>query len=103
MGAVGLSFGSPTSGQGFDVTSTVNQIVTNLQFVEKPWKDQLTALQSRDTALSSIGTLLSTLTSDLQNLQDFNGTMATRSVRVPTRIYCTCLRPAPTLSQARTP
>ena len=33
MGAVGLNFGSPTSGQGFDVTSTVNQIVTNLQSV----------------------------------------------------------------------
>ena len=76
MGAVGLNFGSPTSGQGFDVTSTVNQIVTNLQSVEKPWKDQLTALQSKDTALSSVGTLLSTLTSDLQALTDFNGTMA---------------------------
>ncbi|WP_109485145.1 flagellar filament capping protein FliD [Occallatibacter savannae] len=76
MGAVGLNFGSPTSGQGFDVTSTVNQIVTNLQSVEKPWKDQLTALQSKDAALSSLGTQLSTLTSDLQALTDFNGTMA---------------------------
>ena len=76
MGAVGLNFGSPTSGQGFDVTSTVAQIVTNLQSVEKPWKDQLSALQSKDTALSSVGTLLSTLTSDLQALTDFNGTMA---------------------------
>ena len=44
MGAVGLNFGSATSGQGFDVTSTVNQIVTNLQIVETPWKTQLTAL-----------------------------------------------------------
>jgi len=76
MGAVGLNFGSPTSGQGFDVTSTVAQIVTNLQSVEKPWKDQLSALQSKDAALSSVGTLLSTLTSDLQALTDFNGTMA---------------------------
>ena len=31
MGSVGLNFGSATSGQGFDVTTTVNQIVTNLQ------------------------------------------------------------------------
>jgi len=76
MGAVGLNFGSPTSGQGFDVTSTVDQIVTNLQLVEKPWKDQLSTLQSKDAALSSIGALLSTLTSDLQALTDFNGTMA---------------------------
>lgn len=76
MGAVGLNFGSGTSGQGFDVTSTVNQIVTNLQAVETPWKSQLTALQSKDTALSSLGTQLSTLSSDLQALTDFNGTMA---------------------------
>ena len=76
MGAVGLNFGSPTSGQGFDVSATVGQIVANLQLVEKPWKDQLTALQSKDTALSSLGTQLSALTSDLQALTDFNGTMA---------------------------
>lgn len=76
MGTVGLNFGSPTSGQGFDVTSTVNQIVTNLQAVETPWKNQLTSLQNQDTTLSSLGTQLSTLTSDLQALTDFNGTMA---------------------------
>jgi flagellar hook-associated protein 2 len=76
MGAVGLNFGSGTSGQGFDVTSTVNQIVTNLQAVETPWKTQLTALTSKDTALTSLGTQLSTLSTDLQNLTDFSGTMA---------------------------
>jgi flagellar hook-associated protein 2 len=79
MGTVGLSFGSATSGQGFDVTSTVNQIVTNLQAVETPWKTQLTSLQARDTALSSLGTQLSTLSTDLQALTDFQGTMATKS------------------------
>ena len=78
MGAVGLNFGSATSGQGFDVTSTVNQIVTNLQAVETPWKTQLTSLQSRDTALSSVGTQLSTLTTDLQNLTDFSGALANK-------------------------
>ncbi|MDR3726666.1 MAG: flagellar filament capping protein FliD [Terracidiphilus sp.] len=76
MGTVGLSFGSPTSGQGFDVTTTVNQIVTNLQAVETPWKTQLTSLQSKDTALSSLGTQISTLSTDLRNLTDFSGTMA---------------------------
>jgi flagellar hook-associated protein 2 len=76
MGAVGLNFGSATSGQGFDVTSTVNQIVTNLQSVETPWKTQLTALTSKDTTLSSLGTQIATLTTDLQNLTDFSGTMA---------------------------
>ena len=76
MGAVGLNFGSATSGQGFDVTTTVNQIVTNLQSVETPWKTQLTALTSKDTTLTSLGTQLSTLSTDLQTLTDFSGTMA---------------------------
>jgi flagellar hook-associated protein 2 len=78
MGTVGLNFGSATSGQGFDVASTVNQIVTNLQAVEQPWKTQLTSLQSRDTALSSLGTMISTLSTDLQNLTDFNGVLASK-------------------------
>lgn len=73
MGSVGLSFGSPTSGQGFDVTSTVNQIVTNLQAVETPWKTQLTTLQSQDTALTSIGTDLSSLSTAFNTLNDFEG------------------------------
>ena len=76
MGSVGIAFGSPTSGQGFDVTSTVNQIATNLQAIETPWKNQLTDLQSQDTALTSIGTDLSALSTALQSLTDFQGTLA---------------------------
>lgn len=79
MGSVGLNFGSATSGQGFDVTSTVNQIVTNLQAVETPWKTQLTALTSKDATLTSLGTQLATLSNDLQNLTDFSGTMAEKT------------------------
>lgn len=78
MGSVGISFGSPTSGQGFDVTSTVNQIVTNLQTVETPWKNQLAALQSEDTALTGIGTDLSALSTALQSLTDFQGTFSAK-------------------------
>jgi flagellar hook-associated protein 2 len=44
MGTVGLNFGSPTSGTGFDVSATVSQIVSNLQNVETSWKNQLTQL-----------------------------------------------------------
>jgi flagellar hook-associated protein 2 len=76
MANIGLNFGSATSGAGFDVTSTVTQIVTNLQSIEAPWKTRITALQAQDTALSSLGTQLSTLTTDLQNLTDFNGVLA---------------------------
>ena len=79
MGTVGLSFGSPTSGQGFDVSSTVAAIVSNLQNVETPWKTQLTALQSQDTAISNLGTLLSNLSTDLSQLADFTGIMAQKT------------------------
>lgn len=76
MSTVGISFGSPFSGQGFDVTSTVNQIVGNMQAVETPWKNQLSGLQSQDTALTGIGTDLSALSTALQSLTDFQGVMA---------------------------
>ena len=61
MGTVGLSFGSATSGQGFDVATTVTQIQAASQAIETPWQNQLTALKAQDTALSSLGTDLSTL------------------------------------------
>jgi flagellar hook-associated protein 2 len=76
MGTVGLSFGSPTSGAGFDVSSTVSQIVANLQNVEAPWKTQLSSLESQDTVISSLGTLFSNLSNDLGQLTDFQGILA---------------------------
>jgi flagellar hook-associated protein 2 len=79
MGTVGLNFGSPTSGTGFDVSSTVSRIVANLQKVEQPWKDQLSKLESQDTAISSLGTLLSKLSTDVTALTDFNGVLAQKT------------------------
>lgn len=76
MGTVGLSFGSPTSGAGFDVSSTVAEIVGNLQNVETPWKSQLTSLESQDTAISSLGTLFSSLSNDISSLTDLQGILA---------------------------
>jgi flagellar hook-associated protein 2 len=73
MGTVGLSFGSATSGQGFDVTSTVTQIQASEQAIETPWKNQLKALQAQDTVLSTLGSDLATLTTSLQALTDFEG------------------------------
>lgn len=78
MSTVGLSFGSPTSGQGFDVTGTVNQIASILEGVETPWKSQLSSLQSQDTALTGIGQDLSSLSTALQSLTDFQGVMAAK-------------------------
>ncbi|HTB97740.1 MAG TPA: flagellar filament capping protein FliD [Terracidiphilus sp.] len=79
MATVGLSFGSPTSGSGFDVSTTVASIVSNLQNIETPWKNQLTSLQSQDTVLSSLGTLFSNLSNDLSQLTDFQGALAQKS------------------------
>ncbi len=76
MGSVGLNFGSPTSGQGFDVSTTVSAIVANLQAVETPWKNQLTSIGNEDTALTSIGTDLSSLSTAAQALTDFEGVLA---------------------------
>jgi flagellar hook-associated protein 2 len=76
MGTVGLSFGSPTSGAGFDVSSTVAEIVSNLQNVETPWKNQLTALESQDTVISNLGTLFSNLSNDMSSLTDAEGILA---------------------------
>src|SRR5579862_3426390 len=76
MGTVGLSFGSPTSGAGFDVSSTATEIINNMAQVEVPWKNELTALQSQDSVISNLGSLLSSLSNDMSALTDFEGTLA---------------------------
>src|ERR1700733_10562840 len=73
MGTVGLSFGSATSGQGFNVATTVKKIQASEQPIETPGQTQVTALQAQDTVFSSLGTDLSTLTTSLQALTDFTG------------------------------
>jgi flagellar hook-associated protein 2 len=79
MGTVGLSFGSPTSGTGFNVSSTVSSIVANLQNVETPWKTQLTTLGNEDTAISSLGTIFSNLSNDISALTDFQGILSEKT------------------------
>ena len=79
MGTVGISFGSPTSGAGFDVSSTVAQIVGNLKNVETPWNTQLTALQSQDTSISSLGTLFSSLSNDMSSLTNVQGILSEKT------------------------
>lgn len=79
MGTVGLSFGDPTSGAGFNVSQTVSEIVANLQNVETPWKNQLSSLQSQDAVISNLGSLYSNLSNDLSQLTDFNGIMAQKT------------------------
>ena len=78
MGMVGINFGAANSGSGFDVTSTVASIVANLKAVESPWTTQLASLKSQDTAFTSIGTDLASLSSSLLALTDFQGVMASK-------------------------
>ncbi|GGA59480.1 flagellar hook-associated protein 2 [Edaphobacter acidisoli] len=76
MGTVGINFGAATSGQGFDVASTVTAILASQQAIETPWQNQLTSLQAQDTVLSTLGSDLSSLTTSLQSLTDFSGVMS---------------------------
>jgi len=76
MGTVGLSFGSATSGAGFDVSTTVASILAIQQGIETPWKTQLTSLEAQNTAFSTIGTDLATLSTSLQSLTDLEGVTA---------------------------
>jgi flagellar hook-associated protein 2 len=76
MGTVGLSFGSATSGQGFNVATTVTAIQASEQAIETPWNNELTTLQAQDTVFSGLGTDLGSLTTALQSLTDFNGVFA---------------------------
>lgn len=78
MGTVGLNFGSINSGTGIDVAGTVAQIIAAEQAVETPWKNQLTSLKAQDTAFSSMGTDLATLSSSLQALTGFSGVFAAK-------------------------
>jgi flagellar hook-associated protein 2 len=78
MGTVGINFGPINSGQGFDVASTVSQILAAEQAVEDPWKSQLSNLQAQDTALSKMGTDLASLSTAMQALTDFSGIFAAK-------------------------
>jgi flagellar hook-associated protein 2 len=76
MGTVGISIGSPTAGTGFNVSQTVSEIVANLSAIETPWQTQLTTLETQDKVISSLGTMLSTLTTDVQQFTDFEGVLS---------------------------
>ena len=78
MSTVGLSFGSATSGAGFDVTTTVTSILALESAVETPWKAQLATLKAQDTALSTLGTDLSALSTAVGSLTNFDGVLTAK-------------------------
>ena len=78
MGTVGMNFGSATSGAGFDVATTVTSILAIEQGIETPWKTQLTSLQAKDTAFTTLGTGLSALSTALSALTNFDGVLGSK-------------------------
>jgi flagellar hook-associated protein 2 len=73
MATVGINFGSATSGAGFDVSSTVTSIMTNMRAPETEWATETTALTAQDTVLSTLGTDMSALSTALSSLTSFDG------------------------------
>ena len=78
MGTVGLSFGSATSGTGFDVATTVSSILAISSGIETTWNTQLENLKAQDTALSGIGTDLASLSTAVTALTNFDGVLASK-------------------------
>ena len=76
--AVGITFGTPTGGAGFNVASTVTSILAIESAVETPWKASLASLQAQDTAFTTLGTQLSALSTSLSSLTNFDGLFAAK-------------------------
>ena len=73
MSTVGINFGAATSGTGFNVATTVASITALSSAIENPWNAQLTKLKAQDTALTAVGTDLSTLSTAVQALTNLSG------------------------------
>lgn len=71
--SVGISFGSATSGTGFDVAATVASIMAVQRTPETAWATQTTALQAQDTVLSTLATDASAVSTALASLTGFDG------------------------------
>jgi flagellar hook-associated protein 2 len=78
MATIGLNFGAASSGTGFDVASTVTSILAIESSIETPWKTQITQLQAQDTALTGLGSNLSTLSTAVSALTNFDGVLAAK-------------------------
>lgn len=76
MSVVGISFGSATSGAGFDVAATVSSILSNMRAPETAWASRSSALTAQDAVLSTLGTDLSALSSALTSLTAFDGVLS---------------------------
>ncbi len=79
MSTVGISFGSATSGTGFDVASTVASIMAVERTPETAWATRTTTLQGQDAVLSTLGTNTSALSAAMAALTSFDGVFSQKT------------------------
>lgn len=74
-----ISMPSLLSGQGIDVASTVQQLVTAAEAPEQEWQTEQQSIQSAEGVVNQISTDLSTLLTNVNALQDAGGTLQSMS------------------------
>ena len=77
LNALSSSLGT---GQGIDVTSTVNQLIANLRGPEQVWQTQQQILQGQSSALTQLNTEVTALSNAVEALNDPAGTLSARAV-----------------------
>lgn len=74
-----ISMPNLLSGQGIDVTTTVQQLVTAASAPEQQWQTQQQSIQSAEGVVTQINTDLASLLTNVNSLQDAGGTLQSTS------------------------
>jgi len=75
-----LSSSGLGTGQGIDVTATVNQLIANLRGPEQVWQTQQQLLAGQSSALTQLNTEVAALSDATNSLSDPAGSLSARSV-----------------------
>ena len=75
-----LSSSGLGTGQGIDVTATVNQLIANLRGPEQVWQTQQQLLAGQSSALTQLKTEVAALSDATNSLSDPAGSLSARSV-----------------------
>ena len=75
-----LSSSGLGTGQGIDVTATVNQLIANLRGPEQVWQTQQQILQGQSSALTQLNTEVTALSNAVDTLNDPAGALSARAV-----------------------
>src|SRR5882672_9747466 len=75
-----LSSSGLGTGQGIDVTSTVNTLIANLRGPEQVWQTQQKTLQNQAASLTQLSSEVAALSNAVENLSDPAGALSARAV-----------------------